>query len=168
MAQSSVYFAHGKESGPWGRKIRALAGVARRQGFRIISPDYSFTFDPNERVEHLLAQKPDGEPLVLVGSSMGGYVSAVASRTLKPQGLFLLSPAVDMPGYEADPSPQAELFEIVHGYRDDIVPVDNAIRFARTHRARLHLLDAEHTLVEAINYLENLFELFLAEVTRGC
>lgn len=163
----TVYFAHGKESGPWGRKIAALAAVAERHGLRVESPDYSFTMDPDLRVQHLLDLRPAGEPLVLVGSSMGGYVSAVASRSLAPAGLFLMAPAVYMAGYDADPSPRARLIEVVHGYRDDIVPVGNAIRLASEHRARLHLLDAEHTLVEVLPYLEHLFKLFLDDVASS-
>lgn len=159
-----VFFAHGKESGPWGRKIQALAAVAKLQGFAVTSPDYSFTFDPARRVEHLLSLQPTAQILVLVGSSMGGYVSAHASRRLHPQGLFLLAPAVYMPGYEADPAPSAERIEIVHGWRDEIVPVGNALRLAERCRATLHLLDAEHTLNEQIPYLQQLFELFLHSV----
>lgn len=163
--RGTVYFAHGKESGPWGLKIQALARVARARGFAVESPDYSHTQDPDERVRQLLALRPApaGE-LVLVGSSMGGYVSAVASRTLRPTGLFLLAPAVYLPGYEDDPSPVCRLLEVVHGWNDDIVPPDNALRFAQRHRARLHMLDSGHTLQDAIPYLERLFGLFLDEV----
>ncbi len=160
-ASRCVYFAHGKESGPWGHKIRALAEVARARGFHVESPDYSFTHDPDERIRHLLSLRPSGEPLVLVGSSMGGYVSAIASRELRPKGLFLLAPAVYMPGYAEEPAPRAERIEIVHGWHDTVIPVEHAIRLARTCSARLHLLDSEHTLNDQIPYLTQLFGLFL-------
>jgi len=156
-----VYFAHGKESGPWGHKIRALADVARARGFQVESPDYSFTFDPDERIRHLLSLRPAADTLVLVGSSMGGYVSACASRQIKPHGLFLLAPAVYMPGYEQEPQPHAQHIEIVHGWHDDVIPVEHALRLARTYNARLHVLDSEHTLNDQIPYLEQLFGLFL-------
>jgi alpha/beta superfamily hydrolase len=159
-----VYFAHGKESGPWGHKIRALAAVAQAAGFAVESPDYSFTHDPDARVRHLLGLQPTADCLVLAGSSMGGYVSAAASRTLAPKGLFLLAPAVYMPGYDADPAPRADLLEVVHGWRDDIIPVAHAIRLAEHHRARLHLLDSAHTLNDQIPYLEFLFARFLQDV----
>jgi hypothetical protein len=32
-----VCFAHGKESGPWGSKITALAQVAKRMGFEVLT-----------------------------------------------------------------------------------------------------------------------------------
>lgn len=163
--QKIVYFAHGKESGPWGRKIQALAVVAEACGFQVESPDYQFSFDPDERVRHLLSLEPRADCLVLVGSSMGGYVSTIASQSLAPAGLFLLAPAVYMPGYDADPAPRAGLIEIVHGWSDPIIPVDHAIRLAREQRARLHLLDSAHTLNDQIPYLEILFRHFLNEVS---
>lgn len=162
--QKLIYFAHGKESGPWGRKIQALAAVGKTCGFAVESPDYSFTFDPAARIQHLLSLAPQADCLVLVGSSMGGYVSAIASQTLAPTGLFLLAPAVYMPGYETAPAPQARLLEIVHGWHDPIIPVDHAIRLARSHSARLHLLDSQHTLNDQIPYLEALFQRFLQDV----
>ena len=33
-----VVFSHGKESGPWGRKISALAEVARSEGYELLKP----------------------------------------------------------------------------------------------------------------------------------
>ena len=83
-----IYFAHGKESGPWGDKIKALAQIGRNKGWQVESPDYSFTMDPEIRVNKLLSLRPEAEELVLVGSSMGGYVSTVSSAFLKVSGLF--------------------------------------------------------------------------------
>ena len=81
-AERLVCFAHGKESGPWGTKITRLAGVARARGFEVISPDYSGTQDPRRRVDLLLQLAPSAKHLVLVGSSMGAYVSAMACAFL--------------------------------------------------------------------------------------
>lgn len=160
-----LYFAHGMESGPWGTKISALAGIARARQFRVRSPDYSHTRDPDTRVRQLLQEHPVASGrLVLVGSSMGAYVSAVASGSLRPDGLFLIAPAVYMPGYEADPMVQARLIEVVHGWRDDVVPVANAVRFAHTHRASLHVLDGGHSLTERLPAICRLFSGFLDDV----
>ena len=38
--QTLVLFAHGKESGPWGSKIKHLAAIAERLGAQVWSPDY--------------------------------------------------------------------------------------------------------------------------------
>lgn len=157
-----VCFAHGKESGPWGRKITHLAELADRRGWRVESPDYRFSRDPDERVAYLQSLNLQGErPLVLAGSSMGGYVSAVVSNQWRPAGLFLMAPALYMPGYEADLAPRADRVSVVHGWRDDVIPVDNALEFARRYRADCHLIDSGHTLNEQLPLLGVIFDSFL-------
>src|SRR5512137_987689 len=97
---ATVCFCHGRESGPWGTKIRRLARVAEQFGCRVVSPDDRDTWDPGERVRRLVRLAADlPRPLILVGSSMGGYVVAAAATELQPLGLFLLAPAVGLPGY---------------------------------------------------------------------
>ena len=161
----TVWFAHGLDGVPWGRKITALAAVARDRGLDVASPDYSFTRDPDERVRHLLAQRPPtGKGLILVGSSMGGYVSAVAGESLRPAAMFLMAPALHMPGYQAEPVPTAGRLEVVHGWNDEVIPVEHAWRFAARWRAALHVLDADHALTEALPELEALFGRFLDAV----
>jgi len=49
-----VYFSHGKESGPWGTKIKRLAEIARNKGCAVESVDYTDLVDPDLRVERLL------------------------------------------------------------------------------------------------------------------
>lgn len=165
MADSrpTVFFAHGKESGPWGTKIRTMAEIARERGFRVESPDYQGMDDVRERVERLLSLARDADgPLVLVGSSMGAYVSAAASPRLAPAGLFLLAPAFHMAAFpEPSPRPAAPVTEIVHGWDDDTVPVDNAIRYAREYGCELHLMPAGHRLTEVLPRIETLFDAFL-------
>lgn len=162
--QGLVCFAHGKESGPWGSKITHLAAVARARGFEVISPDYSHTFDPAERVAHLLRQAPRGTPLVLVGSSMGAYVSAMACAQLRPDALFLMAPALYFPGWDAEPQDIPALCSVVHGWDDEVVPVERALRFARIHRAELTVLAAGHTLNDQIPLVAELFARLLARV----
>jgi hypothetical protein len=71
-----VVFSHGKETGPKGRKIRQLQEIAEAQGAQTISVDYTPTHDPVERVNILLnTELPEHKGLILVVSSMGGYVS---------------------------------------------------------------------------------------------
>lgn len=162
---TSVYFAHGRDSGPWGHKITALARRARRRGLNVETPDFRFSNDADARVRHLLSlDPPTGEALVLVGSSMGGYVVTAASGTLHPRGLFLIAPALGMPGRPADPSPRAGLVEVVHGWSDAVISVEHSWRFARQHHARLHVLDGEHTLNAQLPLIERLFEAFLDEL----
>ena len=154
-----VVFAHGKESGPWGTKIQHLAETARQRGYEVLSPDYSHTHDPRERVAQLLALAPRARhSLVLVGSSMGGYVSAQACAALQPRALFLMAPALYFPGWEEEPQGVPALCSVVHGWGDDIVPVERGIEFARRHRAELHLLDSDHGLNDQLDALALLFD----------
>lgn len=159
-----VCFAHGKESGPWGLKITRLADVARRAGFEVMSPDYRQTQNPDERVAMLLALRPQARRLVLAGSSMGGYVSAMACAALAPRALFLMAPALYFPGWDAEPQGIPALTSVVHGYHDDIVPAERSQRFARTHGAELHLIDAEHSLNTRVELVAALFADLLARV----
>lgn len=174
MNKPLVVFSHGKESGPLGSKIRALMRVAELHDARTLSVNYSAHPDgtaidhnaPGEadrRVAQLLATTlPAHGRLVLVGSSMGGYVSTVASQHLKPDALFLLAPAFYLPGYACqDPTPHATTTLIVHGWSDDVVPPGNSIDFARRHRCALHLLAGDHRLNAALPAIEPLFTMFL-------
>lgn len=163
-----VYFSHGKESGPRGTKIKRLTAIARRAGWQVFSLDYTSTRNPDERVQMLLNAHPTGKPLALVGSSMGGYVSAVAAQSLNPTGLFLLAPAIGLPGYAAqNPAPRAGVIEIVHGWQDDIIPLQNVLNFAQEQRAALHLLDDGHRLVNVLPQIETLFAAFLSRVATA-
>ncbi len=162
-ARALVVFAHGKDSIPWGSKFLHLAHIANRRGVDAISPDYTDIADPDQRVARLLdTALPEHQILVLVGSSMGGYVSTVASRTLKPKGLFLMAPAFGIPGYhEQDPIPGTDSVCIVHGWQDETIPVGHSIRFARKHLAELHLIDGDHRLGGVVPQVGRLFEDFL-------
>ena len=95
MAERYVVFSHGKDSEPWGGKIAAMAEIAREEGFHVESVDYRGIDRPEDRVTRLLAFCKDLRgSLVLVGSSMGGYVSVAGSSLLQARGMFLLAPAL--------------------------------------------------------------------------
>ena len=166
LVENLVCFAHGKESGPWGTKITYLADTARAHGFEVISPDYSHTHDPRARVAQLLTLAPSAKRLVLVGSSMGGYVSAQACAALKPQALFLMAPALYFPGWDEEPQGVPALCSVVHGWHDDIVPMERGLRFAKTHHATLHVLNSDHGLNDQLPALALLFGDLLNQVKK--
>jgi pimeloyl-ACP methyl ester carboxylesterase len=160
-----VYFSHGKESGPWGSKIKRLASVATEIGFIVESLDYSFTQDPDTRLAHLLkALKQEQDEVVLVGSSMGGYVSLVASETANTHGVFLLAPALYMPDYECQQYSPNSPVTIVHGWSDEVIPPEHSIRFAREANRSLYLIPGDHRLNTSLNEVESLFRLFLLSI----
>ena len=85
-----VVFSHGQESGPWGRKISALADVARGEGWEAESVDYRGIDHPRARITRLVdfCKELQGD-LVLVGSSMGGFVSVASASLLHARGRIL-------------------------------------------------------------------------------
>ena len=96
---------------------------------------------------------------------MGGHVAAAAAAQLRPRALFLMAPAFYMPGFEAyTPQDVACPTAIVHGWHDDIVPVENSIRWAREHECTLHLLNSDHRLEDRIDAICVLLRGFLAEL----
>jgi pimeloyl-ACP methyl ester carboxylesterase len=165
----TVVFSHGKESGPWGSKITAMAQVVRELGLDVESVDYRGLEDPGERVKKLIAVGSAlPEPMVLVGSSMGGHVSAAAAAVLPVHGVFLLAPAFYMAGFEQYtpqdvPAPTA----IVHGWNDDVVPVQNSIRWAQEHGSALHVLDSGHRLEDQIDTICLLLRQFLTSLQKS-
>lgn len=156
-ATPRVVFAHGQESTPWGSKIQQLARIAEALGFAVDSPDYQGMDEAQTRVDHLLSLAPTGAPLVLVGSSMGGYVSAMGCERLAPAALLLMAPALYLPGYPGEPTGCPADTVVVHGWDDDIVPLESSMRFARERRAALHLVADGHQLAESIDFIGQVF-----------
>ena len=114
-----VYFYHGQGSGPWGSKIKAMAKAVDALGCNAKSVDYRGIDDPKERVEKLIAECGNvAKPLILVGSSMGGYVATAAATHLNAIGLFVLAPAYYIAKYEhLTPPPPNIPISIVHGWQ---------------------------------------------------
>jgi alpha/beta superfamily hydrolase len=159
-----VYFSHGKESGPWGSKIKRLATVAKNSGCAVDSIDYTDLADPDERVRRLVeVLQKEQDQFVLAGSSMGGYVSLVAAEQVPPAALFLLAPALYMPGYGKQAhSSHVQNIEIVHGWSDTVIPPENSIKFAQQTDCTLHLISGDHRLNSSIEAVEKSFDQFLS------
>jgi len=137
--------------------------VARDLALDVESVDYRGLNDPVERVKKLIGLGASFKAPVLVGSSMGGHVAAAAAGALGARALFLLAPAFYMPGLEQyTPHVVGVPTAIVHGWHDDVVPVENSIRWAREHQAALHVLDSGHRLEDQIEDICALLRIFLA------
>ena len=161
-----IIFSHGKESGPWGFKIKRLAAIAKTHNCQVDSVDYTDLMDPGQRVARLLVfLEQEIEPFALVGSSMGGYVSLVASESVDARGVFLMAPALYIPGFgKQQYDSRSPLIDIVHGWSDDIIPVENSIKYARQADCGLHLISGDHALNAVVEEVEVLFERFLSKV----
>lgn len=166
---NKVCFSHGQDSGPWGTKIRAMADVAKSSGWSADSIDYQGIRDPLDRVDMLVEYaQAQADKLVLVGSSMGGFVATAVASRLGARGLFLLAPAFYLPGYEENlPEPPDCPTIIVHGWRDDVIPWQGSTRYGSKSGARVMLLDGDHRLTANIRVIANLFAAFLDELKEG-
>jgi fermentation-respiration switch protein FrsA (DUF1100 family) len=166
MTIPAVVFSHGQESGPWGTKIQAMARTVQAFGWRAESVDYRGIDDPSERVNTLVAEcRKLAGPLVLAGSSMGGYVATAAAATVGALGLFVLAPAYYIEEWQVATPPAPEIpIVIIHGWRDNVVPVENSIRYARECRATLHVVDGDHRLTGNIDDINNYLERFLGKL----
>lgn len=169
-----VVFSHGKESGPMGSKIQRLMAEAERFGLNTISVDYRNCAMASERVALLndTLKQLDTLPqqIVLVGSSMGGYVSTVVANSQPVAGLFLMAPALWMLAEEytiQSYQPQTSKVEIIHGINDEVVPHENSVRFAREHEGTiLHLVPDDHRLKASLDFLACQFRRFIKELSE--
>jgi fermentation-respiration switch protein FrsA (DUF1100 family) len=169
MTIPAVVFSHGQESGPWGTKIQAMARAVQAFGWRAESVDYRGIDDPSERVNKLVAEcRKLAGPLVLAGSSMGGHVATAAAATVGALGLFVLAPAYYIEEWQVVTPPAPEIpIVIIHGWRDNVVPVENSIRYARECRATLHVVDGDHRLTGNIDDINNYLERFLGKLRES-
>lgn len=163
MANRYVVFSHGKDSTPWGKKITALADVARGEGYEVESVDYRGIDTARGRIDKLIEVcKALPGDLVLAGSSLGGYVTVTAASMLHASGVFIMAPALYMDGL---PPLRERILDcpttIVHGWHDQVVPVDHSMRFAREYTAALHVVDSDHQLHSQLRLIKYLFEYFL-------
>lgn len=164
-----VILSHGTDSGPEATKVSALARVAQAHGWSTLRPDYrgddasGHAGAVPRRVERLLdAMRDAPRPLVLAGSSMGAFVSGLASLEAPCDGLFLVALPIDIPGcarrFDAARGVPGML---VHGWRDELCPVDAAFAFVRERGMPTLLLDDDHRLARHVAMLEGQFALFL-------
>lgn len=157
MSRGHCILSHGFESGPDATKVTALADVARHLGWTHERPDYtdldaqreiSSVGDVVGRQRRLLALAQAAAargPLVLVGSSLGAYISARVSLEVRTRALFLMVPPLQMgplPALDAADVP----ISVVHAWHDELIPADGVIAWARVRSARLLLVDDTHRL----------------------
>lgn len=167
--------SHGFESGPDATKVTALADVAKAHGWTHERPDYT-AFDAQRdhgehgdvpaRLAHLLhlsrAAASRG-PLVLAGSSLGAYISGLASCEVETSGLFLMAPPIRLG--QPHPLDAADVpLSIIHGWDDELIPAQDVIDWAQPRRARLLLVDDSHRLSNHVAVSAEAFAQLLASL----
>jgi predicted esterase len=167
-----IIFSHGQESTPYGSKIKALSKIAHKYDLETESIDYRNIESPDKRVEYLcdlINDKYKNDDIILVGSSMGGYVSVVTSEKIQTKGVFLLAPALymDKTKYtKQEYNPKNTECVVVHGYSDDIIPYNNSVFFGNKTKSTVQLIDGDHRLNSSLNDVESLFDLFLKNILK--
>ena len=151
-----LLFCHGLESGPRGRKYHALVDA----GHDVLSPDCRGE-DLATRVRKIVGVLgATSSPLLIVGSSFGGIAGLLAAieaheMGLAVPGLVLCAPALQNRQPPADtvslfcPAPTT----IVHGCRDEVIPIEVSRSFARDHGARLVEVDDDHSLAGSLDVI---------------
>ena len=175
MSRGHCILSHGFESGPDATKVTALAAAAQRLGWTSERPDYtdldartqvSRVGDVPARLQRLVelaGQRAAEGPLVLAGSSLGAYISAIASLQVPVKGLFLMVPPLamgPMPALDAAPVPTS----VVHAWHDELIPVDGVVAWAQARSARLLLLDDSHRLGAHVDTCAEAFAALLARL----
>jgi alpha/beta superfamily hydrolase len=166
-AKPFLILSHGLESGPDATKVSALARAASPLGFDSVRPDYR-DLDAgrdvrriDERIARLKEHAPAGGRVILAGSSMGAYISALASLELACVGLFLIALPVAIPNYDRAFDAARVPTALVHGWNDELCPVDAAIAFARERAAAITLVRDDHRLGAHVDFVADQFALFL-------
>jgi predicted alpha/beta-hydrolase family hydrolase len=162
-----LILSHGLESGPDATKVSALAAVAATAGFRSVRPDYRDLDAARDvaridaRIARLVERASADAPVILAGSSLGAFVSGFASLTVPCVGLFLIALPLTIPGYARRFDARDVPTALVHGWDDELCPVDEAIAFARARRATLAVVRDDHRLGAHVDFVAAQFRLFL-------
>jgi predicted alpha/beta-hydrolase family hydrolase len=164
-----LILSHGLHSSPDATKVSALAAIAEPLGFASVRPDYRDLDASGDarrldaRIARLVEHAPKGTPVILAGSSMGAFISGFASLELNCVGLFLMALPVEIPGYgrrfEAKRVPTA----LVHGWSDELCPVDEAIAYARARGDEITLVRDDHRLGAHVEFVGECFARFLRQ-----
>lgn len=175
MSRGHCILSHGFESGPEATKVTALAEVAQRLGWTHERPDYtdldamsevSRVGDVPTRLRRLVERAAIAArqgPVVLAGSSLGAYISAIASLQVPVAGLFLMVPPTTMgpmPALDAAAVPTT----VVQSWHDDVVPAVGVIAWAQARSAQLLLVDDGHRLERHVEASAQAFERLLRQL----
>lgn len=164
-----IIYSHGKFSGPAGNKAQLIRKLADRANMSFVPIDYTGMLNPDQRVSKLLDsynEMPERQT-ILIGSSMGAYVSIVGSFFIKPLGIFAISPAIGLNGYLIkNPTPNALHKAIIHGSNDELISQEIVKKYASEHHFHLDLIDGNHSLKEHLAAIENSLKTFLVKTGK--
>ena len=170
--RGQIILSHGSDSSPDATKVSALAAQAEALGWRTQRPDYraddarGHAGSVAPRIARLRAtiEALDAPPL-LVGSSMGAFVSGMVSLDVPVAGLLLLATPSEIPGYARKFDLRGQVPTcLVHGWRDEVCPLAGVHAFAAKRRLPLLVLDDDHRLVSSMEAITAQFRLMLDQL----
>lgn len=173
--RGQIILSHGSDSSPDATKVSALAAIAESLGWRTHRPDYrsddtrGHAGSVAPRIARLRAtvEALDAPPL-LVGSSMGAFVSGLVSLDVPVAGLLLLATPSEIPDYARKFALRLHLPTVlIHGWRDDVCPLAGIQLFAAQHRLPLLVLDDDHRLAASMPAIAAQFRLLLESSVAG-
>ena len=164
----TVILSHGSDSGPDATKVSVLATIAEQLGWRALRPDYreedklGHAGSVQPRIEKLVATAHTTQPpLILAGSSMGAFVSGLASLRVPCAGVFLIALPTMIPRWSGRFDMANVPAMLVHGFNDELCPVSAAAAFASARRIPTLLLPDDHRLSNHVAQIAQQFQLFL-------
>jgi predicted alpha/beta-hydrolase family hydrolase len=172
VMRGQIILSHGSNSSPDATKVSALAALAESLGWATQRPDYrdddarGHAGSVAPRVARLRAtiEALRAAP-VLVGSSMGAFVSALVSLDVPVAGLLLLATPGAIPDYPRVLDLRRGVPTLlIHGWRDEVCPVAGVQKFAARYRVPLLVLDDDHRLSASVDAIAAQFRLFLDRV----
>ena len=165
--KGTIILSHGLESGPEATKVSALAMVAEACGWASIRPDYRDLDVSRDvaaitaRTARALGSAPAEGRIIFAGSSMGAFISGFASLQRDCAALFLMALPVGVEGYDFDYKAAIVPTVLVHGWHDELCPVNAVIEFARERGDTLHLVNDDHRLSAHVDYCAEAFRQLL-------
>jgi pimeloyl-ACP methyl ester carboxylesterase len=169
-----VILSHGSDAGPDATKVSMLAKVAESMGWTTERPDYRAddALGHADSVAPRIARLHEritacAVPPVLVGSSMGSFVSGLTSLEQPVAGLFLLATPPLIPGNDLAFDLREDVPTLlIHGWRDEVCPLDEIYEFARRRSLPLLVLDDDHRLGAHVDELSRQFGFFLERLAK--
>jgi predicted esterase YcpF (UPF0227 family) len=177
-----LYYLHGYLSGP-----NSTKGKLMRERFNALPIDYqqnqSEILDVDKSLREIMETIADDTDPILIGSSFGGFLAAeTALSSAAVKTIILLNPAIippradthlliGIPEHIIEKMRDNRLFEtklqarvfILLGIRDEVVPADWSISFAKAQKATVTFLDDDHAFTGNPFRLLNIVEEILSK-----
>ncbi len=166
-----IYYIHGYMSNPDSTKGTLFKKTlnAKAVKYRDCPPEQLVISDCLKNISEEIS---DDENIILIGSSLGGFLAAKTALNFSVKKLILLNPAIipmdydiskikDMPKKITRDMQDEKLFtqkinsdiSIFIGTQDTVVPNSWPINFAKTQEAKIQFLNDDHSLSYYVNQL---------------